>query len=44
MANGDGGIGVFVLLAEHGSHGFAHNISAAKDDDFSARDLDLGAD
>ena len=28
MANGDGG----VLLQEHQSHGFAHNIAAAYDD------------
>ena len=36
MADRDGGVGVFRLLAEDGSHRFSDDVAATEDDDFGA--------
>jgi hypothetical protein len=41
VEDGDGGVGMFVLLYEDRGHGLAHDVAATEDDDFSAAEGNL---
>ena len=44
MAERHCGVGVFIFLAKHRSHGFANNVATPQHHDFGAGNFDVGAD